>query len=165
VVGKKERCVIQSLGCRKLTRSCHVTKRASELRKKYIIKFTRDRPILSSNTSLSACPSMRKWLWSLWFISFFFFLINIMPKCVGCKKDFKSQGFPAHKKSCKPYKRGLKARLNNVLDLAPVAGPSNDTMILEDAGELGTAVDMLLDEVLVCNGHITDKKNLILLLI
>jgi len=97
---------------------------------------------------------MRKCLWSLWFISFFFFLINTMPKCVGCKKDFKSRGFPAHKNSCKLYKRVLKARLTNVVDLDPVAGPSNETKIPEDPGELGTADNMLVDEVPVCNGPI-----------
>jgi len=109
---------------------------------------------------------MRKWLWSLWFILFLFFLINTMPKCIGCKKDFKSQGFLAHKRSCKPYKREIKARLTNVPDLGLVPGPSNESMILEGDGELGTAGDMLVDElnVQVCNGQLNQQKNLILLL-
>ena len=38
-----------------------------------------------------------------------FFLIYSMPKCIGCKKDFKSQGFPAHKKNCKQFKCKIKA--------------------------------------------------------
>jgi len=94
---------------------------------------------------------MRKWLWSLSFLCFLFFLINTMPKCLGCKKEFKSQGFPAHKKSCKPYKREIKARLNNVPHSDLVAGPSNETATLDDTTDLGIADDMLLDDVPVCN--------------
>jgi hypothetical protein len=101
---------------------------------------------------------MRKWLWSLSVVCFLFFLINFMPKCLGCKKEFKPQGFPAHKRSCNLYKRGIKARLTNVLNSDLVAGPSNETAILDDADDLGTADDMLLDDVLVCNGEINDQK-------
>ena len=89
-----------------------------------------------------------------------------MPKCVGYKNDFKAQGFPAHKKSCKLYKCKLKAQLTNVLDSGLIAGPSNKT---EDPGELGTGDDMLVDEyevLLVHTGQICRfKKKLILLLI
>ena len=87
-----------------------------------------------------------------------------MPKCFGCKKEFQSQGFPAHKRSCNPYKREIKARLTNVLDSNLVAGPSNETTILDDVDDLGIAEDM--DNVpAVSNGEINDKKKLILLLI
>jgi hypothetical protein len=78
-----------------------------------------------------------------------------MPKCLGCKKEFKSQGFPAHKKSCNLYKRRIKAHLTNVLDSDLVAGPSNETAILDDADDLRTAEDMLVDDVpAVCNREI-----------
>jgi len=99
------------------------------------------------------------WLWSLTFICLFFFLINTMPKCVGCKKEFKGQGFSAHKKSCKPYKWEIKTHLINVLDSDLIAGPSNETMVLDDANDLGTAEDMLVDDVpAVCNREINDQK-------
>jgi hypothetical protein len=91
---------------------------------------------------------MRKWLWSVWFLCFIFFLINTMPKCIGCKKDFKSQGYPAHKRSCKWYKRQLKAGLAKLPDkLGLVPGPSDEPVILEDVGEPGSAGNMLVDEV------------------
>jgi hypothetical protein len=109
---------------------------------------------------------MRKWLWSLSFICFFFFLIYTMPTCLGCKKEFKARGFQAHKKSCKPYKREIKARLINVPDSDLVAGPSNETVTLDDTDDLAIADDMLVDDVPVCNGEKNvQKKSLILLLI
>jgi hypothetical protein len=149
VVGRKgmlcgERII--GLGC--VLKSWHVIscQCASELREKI-------------NILLTACPSMRKWLWSLSIICFLFLLINSMPKCFGCKKEFQSQGFPAHKKFCNPYKRGIKARLTNVLDSNPVAGPSNKTTILDDVDNLGIAEDMVVDDVpAVCNGEINDQK-------
>ena len=101
---------------------------------------------------------MRKWLWSLSFICFFFFLIYTMPTCLGCKKEFKARGFQAHKKSCRPYKREIKARLTNVLDSDLVADPSNETATLDDTNDLGIVDDMLLDDVPVCNGEINDPK-------
>ena len=80
-----------------------------------------------------------------------------MPKCIGCKNEFQSQGFPAHKRSCNPYKREIKARLTHVLDSNLVAGPSNDTTIPEDVDNLGMAEDM--DNVpAVSNGEINDQK-------
>ena len=89
------------------------------------------------------------------FCLLFIFLINSMPKCLRCKKEFKSQGFLAHKKSCNLYKCGIRARLTNVLDSDLVASPSNESMILDDADGLGTAEDMLVDDVpVVCNGEI-----------
>lgn len=94
---------------------------------------------------------MRKWLWSLSFICFFFFLIYTMPTCLGCKKEFKARGFQAHRNSCKPYKREIKARLINVPDSDLVASPSNETATLDDTADLGIADDMLLDDVPVCN--------------
>ena len=70
-------------------------------------------------------------------------------------QEFKSQGFPVHKKSCNLYKHGIRARLTNVLDSDLVAGPSNETAILDNANDLGTAEDMLVDNVpAVCNGEI-----------
>ena len=82
-----------------------------------------------------------------------------MPKCLGCKKEFKPQGFPAHKRSCNLYKREIKARLTNVLDSDLVAGPSNETAILDDVNDLRTAEDMVVDDVpAVCNGQINDQK-------
>ena len=81
-----------------------------------------------------------------------------MPKCLGCKKEFKVQGFPAHKKTCKPYRREIKACLTNVLDSDLVAGPSNETATLDDTDDLGIVDDMLLDDVPVCNGEINDQK-------
>ena len=96
---------------------------------------------------------MRKLLVSTFFICFLFLSINSMPKCIGCKKEFQSQGFPAHKRSCNPYKREIKARLTNVL----VAGPSNNTTIQDDVNDLGIAEDM--DNVpAVSNGEINDHK-------
>jgi len=47
-----------------------------------------------------------------------------------------------HKKSCKPYKCAIKACLQNVPDLSSVPGPSNESMIVEDAGEPGGANNM-----------------------
>ena len=66
-----------------------------------------------------------------------------------------------HRKSCKPYKQEIKARLINVLDSDLVAGPSNETATLDDTNDLGIVDDMLLDNVPVCNGEINDpqKKN------
>ena len=75
------------------------------------------------------------------------FLTNTMPKCIGCKKDFQSHGYPAHKRSCKRYKRELKARLATLPDFGLLPGPCNEPMILEDVGELGFAGDMRADEV------------------
>jgi hypothetical protein len=51
-------------------------------------------------------------------------------------------------------------------DFGPVPGPSNEPVVLEDVGELGSAGDMLLDEVQpeVGNGPIKWPKNMILLL-
>ena len=60
-----------------------------------------------------------------------------------------------HKKSCNLYKCRIRACLTNVLDSDLVAGPLNETTILDDANDLGTAEDMLVDNVLaVCNGEI-----------
>ena len=45
--------------------------------------------------------------------------------------------------------------MTNVLDSDLVASPSNESMILDDADGLGTAEDMLVDDVpVVCNGEI-----------
>jgi hypothetical protein len=102
---------------------------------------------------------MRKWLSSPFFICFIFLSITSMPKCFGCKKKFQSQGFPAHKSSCNPYKREIKARLTNVLGSNLVAGPSNETTILDDVDDLGIAEDMDVDNVpAVSNGEINDQK-------
>jgi len=101
---------------------------------------------------------MQRWHWSIFFTFLLLFLINTMPKCIGCKKDFNSQGFSTHKKSCKPYKRAIKAHLKNVPDLSSIPGPSNDSMVLEDAEEPGGAGDMFVDDVLVCNGRINEGK-------
>jgi hypothetical protein len=68
-----------------------------------------------------------------------------MLKCFGCKKEFQSQGFQAHKSSCNSYKHEIKARLTNVLDSNLVAGPSNETTILDDVDDLGIAEDMDVD--------------------
>ena len=115
---------------------------------------------------LCACPSMRKWLWSLYFLCFLFLFLTSMPKCLGCKEKFKNQGFPAHKRSCNLYKCEIKARLTNVQDSDLVAGPSNETVILDDVDNLGIAEEMLVDDVpAVCNGEINDPQKLILLLI
>lgn len=108
---------------------------------------------------LTAPPSMRQWLWSLTFICLFFFWINTMPKCVGCKKEFKGQGFSMHKKSCRPYKQKIKACLIKVPDSDLVAGPSNENAILDDTDDLGTAEDMLVDDIPVCNREMNDQKN------
>jgi hypothetical protein len=88
-----------------------------------------------------------------------------MPNCLGCKKEFKSQGFPAHKRSCNLFKREIKARLANVPDSDLGAGPSNEAMIMDDVDNLEIAEDMLVDDVpAVCNGEINDpKKKLILI--
>jgi hypothetical protein len=100
---------------------------------------------------------MRKWLYILYSVCFLFFLINSMPKCLGCKKEFKSQGFPAHKRSCNFYKREIKARLTKVVDSNLVAGPSNKTTILDDVDNLGITEDM--DDVqAVCNGEFNGQK-------
>lgn len=65
-----------------------------------------------------------------------------MPKCIGCKKDFQSHGYPAHKRSCKQYKRQLKASLAKLPDkLGPVPGLSDEPVILEDVRELGSFID------------------------
>ena len=65
-----------------------------------------------------------------------------MPKCIGCKKDFKSQGFPAHKRSCRQFKREIKARLRNIPNFKEIV--PEDTEVVADLG------DMLVDEVQVC---------------
>lgn len=76
-----------------------------------------------------------------------------MPKCIGCKQYFKSQGYPAHKKSCKPYQREIRARLANVSNLGLIPGPS---IIPQDIGELENLGDMhmLADEIQVRNREI-----------
>ena len=62
---------------------------------------------------------------------------------------------------CKLYKCSLKTSLNNVLDSGLVADPFDETMILEDTGELATASDMLVDEAPVCNGWINRQKKIL----
>jgi hypothetical protein len=84
---------------------------------------------------------MRRWLWGICVTFLLILLINTMPKCIGCKKDFNSQGFSTHKKSCKPYKRAIKARLQNVT--------SNEEMVTEPAGEPADLGEMLVDDVQV----------------
>lgn len=71
-----------------------------------------------------------------------------MPKCIGCKKDFKSQGFPAHKKSCKPFQREIKARLKNVPNFNP-----SDTEINPDNTEdvVADLEGLVTDEAQVCH--------------
>jgi hypothetical protein len=73
-----------------------------------------------------------------------------MTKCIGCKQNFKVQGYPAHKKSCKPYQREIRARLANISNLDLIPGPSvipHDTQ----AGEPENPGDMLVDEIQVRN--------------
>jgi hypothetical protein len=66
-----------------------------------------------------------------------------MPKCIGCKKDFQYHGFPAHKRSCKRYKRQLKASLAKLPDKLDLPDPLDEPVILEDVGEL----ELLVNEV------------------
>ena len=84
---------------------------------------------------------MRRWIWGIFFTILLVFLINTMPKCIGCKKDFNAQGFLTHRKSCKPYKRAIKARLQNVT--------SNEEMVTGTAGELADLGEMFVDDVQV----------------
>jgi hypothetical protein len=71
-----------------------------------------------------------------------------MTKCIGCKKEFNHQGFPSHKRSCKAYKREIRARLSNIPDYAPGPGPStsDEAMAIVVAGE---PEDVPADEVQV----------------
>lgn len=107
----------------KLTRSCHV------------ILSCDPTALLKAMKSLGDCSA--HWQRACAFL----ILINSMPKCIGCKKDFKSQGFPAHKKSCKPFKREIKARLNNV---ANSGGILVEDTVTEEVADLG---DMFANEV------------------
>ena len=79
--------------------------------------FSRDFP---GPNSAKNCPqgptllylaAMRRLLLIFFFFSF---LLLAMTKCVGCKKNFNNQGYPAHKKSCKLYKLALRVGLRTV---------------------------------------------------
>ena len=91
---------------------------------------------------------------------FFSFLLLAMMKCVGCKKNFNNQGYPAHKKSCKPYKLVLWEGLQWISEHEKVAGPSNSNqqIMAEPLGEPPGLAEMEVDIVQVRYHNIFDKN-------
>lgn len=75
----------------------------------------------------------------------FSFLLLAMTKCIGCKKIFNNQGYPAHKKSCKPYKLALRQGLRRISEHEKVAGPSNSNrqVMAEPPGLAEMEVDIV----------------------
>ena len=91
---------------------------------------------------------------------FFSFLLLAMTKCVGCKKNFNNQGYPAHKKSCKPYKLALREGLRRISEHEKVAGPSdsNQQITAEPPGEPPGLAEMEMDIIQVRYHNIFDKN-------
>jgi len=90
----------------------------------------------------------------------FSFLLLAMTKCIGCKKNFNNQGYPAHKKSCKPYKLALREGLQRISEHVQVAGPSNlnQQVTAEPPGEPPGLAEMEVDIVQVRYRNIVDKN-------
>ena len=91
---------------------------------------------------------------------FFSFLLLAMTKCVRCKKNFNIKGYPAHKKSCKPYKLVLREGLRRISEHEKVAGPSNSNqqIMAEPPGEPPGLAEMEVDIVQVRYHNIFHKK-------
>jgi len=76
-------------------------------------------------------------------------LLNAMPKCVGCSKDFAPRGFKTHIKSCRPYKSKKIADVLPKFPDNPVAPLEGLGVYSEEQGSSGLSNNFLFDEVQV----------------